>query len=158
MAVLQFLSPCLHMLLALWKTVSDKWLTWKSHQMKIKYLEEVVKITSSLIWDGILPMEQLTSLESTSWKLDSIPKELLTCQYDVSDCLWFGHSSCRTFFLGKKPTDQLVQSMKPCIPTKQRRIMQACCCRAHRDSLLRQIQGYSPDLQSDLWSSLKLPY
>lgn len=35
-----------------------------------------------------------------------------TCWYDVSDCLWFGHSNWM-FFLGKKTTDQLVQSMKP---------------------------------------------
>lgn len=32
--------------------------------MKMKCLEEVVKITSSLIWDGTLPIKQLTSLES----------------------------------------------------------------------------------------------
>lgn len=104
-------------------------------------------------------MKQLTSQESTSWKRDSIHKQLPTCQYDVSDCLWFGHSNCCMFFLGeKKPTEQLVQSMKPCIPTKQRRITQACCCRAHRDSLLRQTQDYTPSLQSDLSCSLKLPY
>lgn len=126
MTVLQFLSPCLHMLLTLLKTVNDTWLTWKSCWMKIKCLEEVVKITSSLIWDGIVPLQLTSFMESVSWKLDSIHKELPTCQYDVSGCLWFGRSSCCMFFLGKKRTDQFVQSMK------QHRILQACCCRAHR--------------------------
>lgn len=126
MTVLQFLSPCLHMLLTLLKTVNDSWLTWKSCWMKIKYLEEVVKITSSWIWDAIVPLQLTSLMESISiWKLDSVHKELPTCQYDVSGCLWFAHSNCCMFFLGKR-TDQLVQSMK------QHRIMQARCCRAHR--------------------------
>lgn len=69
------------MLMVLRKTVNDDaQITGKLHLQKMKYLEEVVRTIALLNGDGILPVKQLTNLESISWKLDSICKAFPKCQ------------------------------------------------------------------------------